>query len=336
MDPVETSIFAGDFGRAIRLLDQSETDLPRTRQVCREALHVVQLDAEDFRALSKSSLLSAAVQKHLRLCDWPRERTGQQVSAMESLTPLYQLMFEIMMWKVDHHELDDLLALLHLMSDYLPILALQSGLGSAANPPRLHDSVLHPEAAWRGTEHPCGMDLRDRELYADIEKAASGRMRWREYLTNRHSKIGSALLVCAGTPRQVDAENSRAFCYARCAPMDKVLGNQALEWRAMLCRRLIESPLIQLRHHSPVGHFFAIPADREFEEAWGRTWNGLRRPVADTNPADHPLHGLPEQVPFLEGMRHLLAAVSGDLHFEATALIPALIDDALSVYRSES
>ena len=72
-----------------------------------------------------------------------------------------------------------------------------------------------------------------------------------------------------------------------------------------LIRRLRDSALLELRHDSPVGHFFAVPGEPEVQLAWHRTVEGLltdhRETPADRNPFAHAT----------DGLRSLFAAIAG-------------------------
>ena len=43
----------------------------------------------------------------------------------------------------------------------------------------------------------------------------------------------------------------------------------------------VDSPIVALRHHAPVGHFFGVPSVAEMSEAWGKTWDQLSMPWRD-------------------------------------------------------
>ena len=85
-----------------------------------------------------------------------------------------------------------------------------------------------------------------------------------------------------------------------------------LDARVRLAKLYVESPVVALRHHAPVGHFFGVPSTAEISEAWLRTWEKLATPWNDganpllTTPA--PAAAVHEALP---GMAALVSAVAG-------------------------
>jgi hypothetical protein len=80
----------------------------------------------------------------------------------------------------------------------------------------------------------------------------------------------------------------------------------------VLVRRLRESPLLGLRHDSPVGHFFAVPDLTEVERAWDRTVEGLLAHHEEAPAAANPIgdldHGLPQVFAAIAGQGQPLTA----------------------------
>ena len=74
----------------------------------------------------------------------------------------------------------------------------------------------------------------------------------------------------------------------------------------------IDSPIVALRHHAPVGHFFGVPSVQEISEAWLRTWERVSGQWPDgSNPLlTVPTTGhAPDEA--LPGMAALVSAVAG-------------------------
>ncbi len=62
-----------------------------------------------------------------------------------------------------------------------------------------------------------------------------------------------------------------------------------LDARIRLAILYVESPIVALRHHAPVGHFFGVPSVAEISEAWLRTWEKVSAPWPDgSNPVLAP------------------------------------------------
>jgi hypothetical protein len=86
-----------------------------------------------------------------------------------------------------------------------------------------------------------------------------------------------------------------------------------LDARVRLAMLFVQSPIVALRHHAPVGHFFGVPSHQEIQDAWALTWAKVNVVWAD---GDNPLHSaehmsmgaLHETLP---GMSTLISAVAG-------------------------
>ena len=73
-----------------------------------------------------------------------------------------------------------------------------------------------------------------------------------------------------------------------------------------------DSPVVALRHHAPVGHFFGVPSTAEISDAWLRTWERLAAPWPDgANPLAAAGLGAPDPAEALPGMSALVSAVAG-------------------------
>jgi hypothetical protein len=86
-----------------------------------------------------------------------------------------------------------------------------------------------------------------------------------------------------------------------------------LDARIRLAMLYIDSPIVALRHHAPVGHFFGVPSVAEISEAWLLTWEKVSAPWSDgSNPVLAP--GVEARTPMgeaLPGLSALVSAVAG-------------------------
>ncbi|HWJ53250.1 MAG TPA: hypothetical protein VNT24_07750, partial [Propionibacteriaceae bacterium] len=86
-----------------------------------------------------------------------------------------------------------------------------------------------------------------------------------------------------------------------------------LDARVRLAILYIDSPIVALRHHAPVGHFFGVPSAAEISAAWLLTWEKVSAPWPDgANPLLDP--GLTSRAPkqeALPGLSALVTAVAG-------------------------
>lgn len=101
-----------------------------------------------------------------------------------------------------------------------------------------------------------------------------------------------------------------------------------LDARVRLALLYIDSPLVALRHHAPVGHFFGVPSAAEISAAWVETWSKLSQPWKDRS---NPLlaAGLEHRAPAdeaLPGLSALVSAVAG-LPVGPGRLLRAIGDD---------
>ena len=86
-----------------------------------------------------------------------------------------------------------------------------------------------------------------------------------------------------------------------------------LDARVRLALLYIDSPIVALRHHAPVGHFFGVPSVAEISTAWLLSWEKVSAPWPDgANPLLDP--GLVSRAPeqeALPGLSALVSAVAG-------------------------
>ncbi len=85
-----------------------------------------------------------------------------------------------------------------------------------------------------------------------------------------------------------------------------------LDARVRLALIYVASPIVALRHHAPVGHFFGVPSVQEISEAWVKTWDKVSSPWPDgSNPLLAGTGVAPEPDEALPGMSALVSAVAG-------------------------
>ena len=285
----------------------------RVGVLCDVARRVADLDAEDFAELAAYPGIPAGVATVLSQSSWPRTRTDESRGALSSLSTTFGLLLEIIQLRLERDEVNDVLAVLHLAADYLPILAWQSVLGHAADPALLRFDIGVSQGDWRHEGKQCVLDewsrltMQNAVLGIGITGSASG---WWRFITRQHSTVASALSVCAGSPGGTPDKPQNQICVQPCSmlPADSEV-RAALAWRVELARRFARSPLMRLRHGSPVGHFFAVPDVPTLHQAWAETWRILTR---DANAAaGNPLSAATVSGP-LPGVTELFSAVAGD------------------------
>lgn len=292
---------------------------------------LIDLDAEDFEAVAAESGVSAEVVSHIRAATFPKHPRADNRGSMESLGPLYGLMLEALEVRLGRREPMHVVALLHLMAEYLPLLAWESTLGHAGDPARLLDVVTVPGGLW-GT--PCYHTSGQRSAAERVLHIASADdTAWEAYLNRYHSRTAEALGRCATHP-QPGRPSLEGVCRRPCAVWEQFpqAVKDSVGARVHLARAFAESPAIELRHHAPVGHFFGVPSWVEVERAWQRTWERLVKPWADGN---NPLRAPADPVPTLtSGVAAVISAVAGE-PIEPGQTLHAIRDAVVAAVDSE-
>jgi hypothetical protein len=290
-------------------------DLERARQLAEVARRVLDLDAEDFTAISRR--FDAPWASRLADCSFPAEPRDPIRGALASLVPLYELMLEVLQIRALRREPLQVVVTAHLIGEYLIQLAWESTLGHAGDPLLLADFV--GGSRW-GTEDPaCRHSSALRSTARRALHACHGDVAgYTTYLDRFHSRLGDALGVCA-LNLDVVAPGDRPDIGEPCPnPCDFVtrLGRDRrrdLDARVRLAILYIDSPIVSLRHHAPVGHFFGVPSVAEISAAWLLTWEKVSAPWPD---GANPLldSGLTRRAPeqeALPGLSALVSAVAG-------------------------
>jgi hypothetical protein len=232
------------------------------------------------------------------------------------LVPLYELMLEVLEIRAARGEPLQVAVTAHLIGEYLPLLAWETTLGHGGDPLRL-PSVLGG-SKW-GTDDPsCAHPSTLRSTAKRALNACSGDLHgYTTYLDRFHSKLGDALAVCAvnlDTTAIGDRPEPRDLCpnpcgFVRDLPLER---RRDLDARVRLAMLYVDSPIVALRHHAPVGHFFGVPSAAEISDAWGKTWDRLSRPWRDgCNPLPQQIQEGTSDAEALPGMSALVSAVAG-------------------------
>lgn len=269
---------------------------------------VISLDAEDFLELAQQ-VMSRPWATRLGQCCFPIEPRAKERGALGSLVPLYELMLEVIQLRSQRHEPQALVVTAHLIAEYLCQLAWESRLGHGGDPLRLPRDVGE---RW-GTEDPeCPHSSAMRATAKRAVNAGQGDLKgFTSYLDRFHSRLGDTLAVCAMNHETIAAgerPDVGPTCPNPCrwAVAGGLAERRDLDARLRLGLIYLESPLVALRHHAPVGHFFGVPSIAEISEGWVKTWEKLTTQWPD-------------------GSNPLVAAVeSGDYHVPQDEALPGL------------
>ncbi len=290
-------------------------DLDRARQLAEIARRVLDLDAEDFTAISRR--FDAPWAARLAECSFPAEPRDPMRGALGSLVPLYELMLEVLQIRALRREPLQVVVTAHLIGEYLLQLAWESTLGHGGDPLRLAEFMSG--SRW-GTEDPvCRHSSALRSTARRALHACSGDVSgYTTYLDRFHSRLGDALGVCAlnlDLVTQGERPDIGEPCPNPCTFVTN-LGRErrsSLDARVRLAILYIDSPIVALRHHAPVGHFFGVPSASEISTAWLLTWERVSAPWPDgANPLLDPrLPGRAPEQEALPGLSALVSAVAG-------------------------
>lgn len=151
----------------------------------------------------------------------------------------------------------------------------------------MHQTLRSAQLRW-DADHRCPKQDGVISLGESAKAATKHPESYSKYLRQQHTRVAAQLLYCgsAGFPLS-------GGCADPCgmAPTD-----QQFRARLTAIHRLGKSPIITLRHGSPVGHFFDVPDQSEVEAAWRESRNTESerdRPAVAATVDEFPLRGLP-------------------------------------------
>jgi hypothetical protein len=204
-----------------------------------------------------------------RLTALQRPADDQQVGAWLDLKPLVCFLLEVMAERREHDR-PGLLAILYLIDSLLPSLAWQASFGRPLSPLDMQARAsTHDDSRFGrrdATSCPADAVQAYREARATLLESPPKMRNW--VLTHSESCFDS-LAVCAR--REAEAAQTRTLgncCPTPCAFWTWLPDNErpSLEARLRAAALFSASHVFKLRHHSPVGHSFAVPTIREIDE----------------------------------------------------------------------
>lgn len=302
--------------------------LVRAHRLATAARRILDLDAEDFGDIAKEFTHGVADGRgsvwaeRLTASCFPLQPRDPQRGALGSLVPLYELMLEVLQLRAKRREPLQIVVTAHLIGEYLAQLAWESTLDHAGDPQQMAASVdREPGSArrsrWGTDDKQCPHNSALRATAKRSLNACSGDLAgYTSYLDRFHSRLGDALAVCAMNHQTVDAGERPDIgetCPDPCAfavrgPREE---RRDLDARVRLALLYVDAPIVGLRHHAPVGHFFGVPSVQEISDAWIRTWEKVSAPWHD---GANPLQCTDidtDADEALPGMSALVSAVAG-------------------------
>lgn len=307
-----------EFWLIMRLLDAVDFGAPATaatsvrpevhsqiRNLARLGDAVLNVDMHDFESWCLDSQIPTHIRDELALRIWPMKQVDVPTGALRSLVPTYELLLEIFEIRILKGDISMGLSIVHLMTEYLPLLGWEQELGNSANPRDFAKYLQQPNSMWQ--TDTCPLNRQQRKAFENVLTACDSQKNWSRYLRDHHSRVATSLSICAGVPNPFSEVSGQRTCRTPCSIRK---GNKDLAWAMVLVRRLKESSLLTLRHDAPVGHFFAVPQEPKILESWETTWEGL---IADRDEApqgQNPLRAV-TRTGALAGFPELLGIVAG-------------------------
>ena len=245
-------------------------------------------------------------------------------------------MLEVLQVRAARREPLQVVVTAHLIGEYLLQLAWEGTLGHAGDPLALGAFVAR--SRW-GTDDPAcphSSALRSTARRA-VNACAGDQAAYTAYLDRFHSRQGDALGVCALNHATIEPGHRPDVgdtCPNPCNFVTDLPHQHRLDLdaRVRLALLYVDSPIVALRHHAPVGHFFGVPSVAEISAAWVRTWDRvstqwpdghnplLRVPALASSPADEALPGMAALVSAVAGRpigaASLLGSIAADIERE--------------------
>ncbi|WP_394276691.1 hypothetical protein [Luteococcus sp.] len=307
--------------------------IAEARLLASVAQRVMSLDAEDFDHIVVD-VRDRPWAARLSACGFPHGPRDPQRGALASLVPLYELMLEVLNLRAERAEPQLLVVTAHLIAEYLCQLAWEPALGHSGDPLLMGRTVGE---RW-GTDDPtCPHNSAMRATARRAVNAASGdAVGFTSYLDKFHSRLGDTLAVCAMNHLTINVGERPDIgptCASPCgwAVRGTREERRQLDARVRLALVYLDSPLVALRHHAPVGHFFGVPSVAEISEGWLRTWEKLSQQWPDgSNPLVGALPTDPGEA--LPGLSALVSTVAGRTVGQGS-LLREIGDDIIAALR---
>ena len=307
-----------EFWLIMRLLDAVDYGAPATaattsrpevhakiRNLARLGEAVLNVDTHDFESWCHDDQIPQHIRDDLSLRIWPMQRQDNAVGALHSLIPTFELLLEVFETRILKGDISMGLSIIHLMTEYLPLLGWEKELGHAGNPKQLAEYLSQPNAMWQ--IDACPLNRQQRNAFTNVITANDSQRNWNIYLRDNHSRVATSLSICASVPNPASDVSGQRTCRTPCSIRK---GNKDLAWAMVLVRRLKDSSLLTLRHDAPVGHFFSVPQEPEILASWETTWQGLTADRDEAPEAQNPLRKV-DRTGALAGLPELLGVVAG-------------------------
>jgi hypothetical protein len=305
-DLITTQLVTADGDAAYRV------QLERALRLAVVGRHIVQLDAEDFPVADHCPELPDETRRLLRQATAHRS-DGAQGGQLASLNAASSVLLEVLQLHYGGGQFDRVVGILHLLGEYLPLLAWESVLGNAGEPSTVRDRILRGNRDWVRRHHPCPRGQKPyviREAIARLATASRGERDalWQNYFKERRSSVADLLESCALCARD-DLGGTKAVPGAPCGIEPQPDESADLPVRMASIRVFKRSEPIRQRHQSPHGHAFSVPSQDEFDAAWASATSAvLESPefplTAEQFDDGFVLPGLPSLIQYWGSLTH--------------------------------
>jgi hypothetical protein len=191
-----------EFWLIMRLLDAVDYGAPATaattsrpevhakiRNLARLGEAVLNVDTHDFESWCQDEQIPQYIRDELALRIWPMKMQDQAVGAFQSLIPTYELLLEVFETRILKGDISMGLSIIHLMTEYLPLLGWEKELGHAGNPKQLSEYLSQPDSMWQ--TDACPLNRQQRKAFANVLTANESQKNWRIYLRDNHSRTAT-------------------------------------------------------------------------------------------------------------------------------------------------
>lgn len=243
------------------------------------------LDFDDFRR--PPEWLPADFVRALRQLAYPMSADAKDRGALGDIGPVMAVALEALAIRVRQQDVDEVLEIVHLISEYLPHLAWQTVLGHAIDPAAIGTWVAIEPTSWGREDPRCAHRPHERALASRVLRTSSVRDHFGDFLLAGYSGLGKAMLLCGtrgrpGSAPRGSCTNPSCRVWTQLHAADR----PDLEQRLRVALAFRRSPLVTARHHAAPGHVFALPTLDHVVRLWRSTAGLLegdtrKRPFAD-------------------------------------------------------
>lgn len=312
------------------LSGRSTSDRTRFEALALFGQRLLRLDLVDLELADRPDLagsVPAELADRAASLTFPRRPLDDDRGALGRADALIGHVLEAFEIRWRRSDMLQVVSLLHLLGEYVGHLVWSDTLGHGADPLRINSWVDAANSRWGVVDSDdCGHGRPQRHLARKVRDGSVLRSdeRWMDFLRGDYSRVGEQLLVCSTREPLRPWRRRARGCDAAC-PVWTVLSEsdqRSLARRTRLAVWFRTSPVVELRHGAPVGHFFGVPDRAEVDAAW----DTLLRQLAKREDVHLGDGDLPRQLDELCGLMAGRELSTGSLIGDTVAALGALND----------